>query len=158
MTCGQAWWLILGICALRLTYSKCTHTAVNTHTHTHHEHTPGAVGSHLCCSTQGVVVGSMPCSRAPQSWYWGWRGRCTFPHLQFLPAPRLELTTFRLRVWLSNPGVSNSSICLLLLFLLLFVYNNIVFIIIIICLSIICLVFVKLKSIIYCSKVLTKCM
>ncbi len=146
------------LCSAINLFKVHTHSSEHTHTHTHHEHTPGAVGSHSCCSTRGVVVGSMPCSMAPQSWYWGWRGRCTFPHLQFLPAPRLELTTFRLRDRLSNPGVSNSSICLLLLFVLLFVYNNIVFIIIIICLSIICLVFVKLKSIIYCSKVLTKFM
>ncbi len=38
-------------------------------THTHREHTPGAVGSHLC---------GQPCSRAPQSWYWRRRERCTF--------------------------------------------------------------------------------
>ncbi len=43
-----------------------------------HTHTPGAVGSHLCCGTQGAVGGSVPCSRAPQSWYWGWRERCAF--------------------------------------------------------------------------------
>ncbi len=35
VTYGQVWWPILGICALRLTHPKCTHTAVNTHTHTH---------------------------------------------------------------------------------------------------------------------------
>ncbi len=60
--------------------SKCTHTAVNTHTHTHthREHTPGAVGSVLCCSARGAVGGSVPCSTAPQSWYWRWRERCTF--------------------------------------------------------------------------------
>ncbi len=42
-------------------------------THTHREHTPGAVGNHLCCGARGAVGGSVPCSRAPQSWYWGWR-------------------------------------------------------------------------------------
>ncbi len=47
-------------------------------THKHRKHTPGAVGSHLCCGTRGAVGGSVPCSRAPQSWYWGWRERCTF--------------------------------------------------------------------------------
>ncbi len=62
-------WPILGISALHLTHPKCTHTAVNTHTHC--EHTPGAVGSHLCCGARGAVGGSVPCSRAPQSWYWG---------------------------------------------------------------------------------------
>ncbi len=48
------------------------------HTHTHREHTPGAVGSHLCCSARGAVGGSVPCSRAPQSWYWRRREHCTF--------------------------------------------------------------------------------
>ncbi len=47
-------------------------------THTHREHTPGAVGSHLCCGARGAVGGSVSCSRAPQSWYWGWRERWTF--------------------------------------------------------------------------------
>ncbi len=47
------WWPRLGICALRLTHPKCTHTAVNTHTHT-----PGAVGSHLCYGARGAVGGS----------------------------------------------------------------------------------------------------
>ncbi len=75
-TFGQVWWPILGICALHLTHPTCTHTAVNTPTH--HEHTHGAVGSHLCCGARGAVWGSVPCSRAPQSWYWGWRERCTF--------------------------------------------------------------------------------
>ncbi len=57
--------------------SKYTHTVVNTHTHTHREHTPGAVGSQYC-GARGAVGGSLPCSRAPQSWYWRWRERCTF--------------------------------------------------------------------------------
>ncbi len=47
--------------------------SARTHTHTH---TPGAVGSHLCCGTQGAVGGSVSCSRAPQSWYWGERALC----------------------------------------------------------------------------------
>ncbi len=67
VTCGQVWWPILGIRALQLTHPKSTHT--------HREHTPGAVGSHLCCGTRGAVGGSVPCSRAPQSWYEG--GECT---------------------------------------------------------------------------------
>ncbi len=59
--------------------SKCTHTAVRIkQTHTHCEHIPGAVGSHLYCGARGAVGGSVPCSRAPQSWYWRWRERCTF--------------------------------------------------------------------------------
>ncbi len=71
VTCGQVWLPILRICSLQLTHPKCTHTAVNTHTH--HEHTPRVVGSHLCCGARGAVGGSVPCSRAPQLWYW----RCT---------------------------------------------------------------------------------
>ncbi len=72
VTYDQVWWPILGICALHLTHPKCTHTAVNTHT-------PGAVGSHLCCGARGAVGGSVPCSRvSPQSWYWGWRECSTF--------------------------------------------------------------------------------
>ncbi len=47
------------------------------HTHSN-EHTPRAVGSHLCCGARGAVGGSVSCSRTPQSWYWGWRARCTF--------------------------------------------------------------------------------
>ncbi len=54
------------------------HTHSSEHTHTHCEHTPGAVGSHFCCGTRGAVGGSVPCSRAPQLWYWRWRERCTF--------------------------------------------------------------------------------
>ncbi len=53
------------------------HTHSSEHTHTHREHTPGAVGSQ-CCGARGADGGSVPCSRAPQSWYWGWRERCTF--------------------------------------------------------------------------------
>ncbi len=72
------------------------------HTHSS-EHTPGAVGSHLCCGTRGAVGGSVPCSREPQSWYWGWREYWTFTPPPTIPAgPRLELTIFRLRVQLSN--------------------------------------------------------
>ncbi len=59
VTCDEVWWPILGICALHLTHPKCTHTAVNTHTHC--EHTPGAVGGRLCCSTR-EVGGLVPCS------------------------------------------------------------------------------------------------
>ncbi len=83
MTYGQVWWPILGIRALHLTHPKCT----DTQQWTHREHTPGAVGIHLCCGARGAVGGLVPCSRAPQSWYWGWRERCIHsPHLQFLPA------------------------------------------------------------------------
>ncbi len=58
--------------------SKCTHTAVSS------EHTPGAVGSH-CSSTRGAIGGSVPCSRAPQSWYWRRRECCSFTIPTFNP-------------------------------------------------------------------------
>ncbi len=45
MTCGQVWLPILGICALHLPILSA-HTQQWTNTHL--EHTPGAVGSHLC--------------------------------------------------------------------------------------------------------------
>ncbi len=55
------------------------HTHSSEHTHTPWTHTPGAVGSHLCCGARGAVGGSVPCSTvSPQSWYWRWRERCTF--------------------------------------------------------------------------------
>ncbi len=52
VTYSQVWWPILGICALHL-----THPSVHTQqwTHTHREHTPRAVGSHLCCGARGTV-------------------------------------------------------------------------------------------------------
>ncbi len=81
VVCGQVWWLILGICALHLHSS---------------EHTPGAVGSQ-CCGARGAVGGLVPCSRAPQSWYWRWR-EC----LLFTPPPTIpagpEIRTHDLRV------------------------------------------------------------
>ncbi len=71
--------------------SKCTHTAVSSE-HTHCEHTPGAVGSH-CFSARGAVGGSVPCSRAPQSWYWRRRECCSFTIPTFNPC----------RTWDSSP-------------------------------------------------------
>ncbi len=74
---------------------KFTHRAVgkwSAHTQ-QRTHTPRAVGSHLCCGTRGAFGSSMPCSRAPPSWYWRWIEHCTPPPT--IPAgPRLELTTF----------------------------------------------------------------
>ncbi len=94
VTYGQVWWPILGICPLHLTHPDYTHTAVNTHS----EHTRN-------CGARVAVGGSVPCSRvSPQSWYW-WVERALYIHslhLQFLPDLRLKLTTFRLRVRLSN--------------------------------------------------------
>ncbi len=74
----------LGICAPHFCWEMAFNPS-KVHTHSS-EHTPGAVGSHLCCSARG---GSVPCSRAPQSWYWGWRESAVQSlsrHLQFLPA------------------------------------------------------------------------
>ncbi len=49
------------------THPKCTHTVVNTHP------------EQLAFSgARGRVGGSVPCSRASQSWYWRRRERCTF--------------------------------------------------------------------------------
>ncbi len=101
VTCGQVWWPILWICALHLTHPKCTHTAVNTHTPWTHTRSSG-----------------QPMLRRPGiSWGFGvlLKGLTSVvvlkveraldihsPHLQFLPDLRLEPTTFRLRVRLSN--------------------------------------------------------
>ncbi len=54
VTCGQVWWPILGICALHI-----THPSVHT--------------QQPMMRCRGAVGGSVPCSRASQSWYWGWR-------------------------------------------------------------------------------------
>ncbi len=70
--------------------------------HTHNVNTTRTVGSHLCCGTRGAVGGSVPCSREPQSWFWGWRERCTFTPPTIPAGPRLETATFGLWVRLSN--------------------------------------------------------
>ncbi len=116
VTCGQVWWPILGISALHLPIQSA-HT--QQWTHTHREHTPGAVGSHLCCGARGAVGGSVPCSRAPQSWYWGWRERCTFTPPTYNscwtwdsnPQPlgyESDSLTIRPRLPTSHPAVNNS--------------------------------------------------
>ncbi len=69
-----------------------THTHTQQWTHTHREHTPGAVGSHLCCGARGAAGGSVSCSRAPQSWYWRRRERWTFTPPTYNPC----------RTWDSN--------------------------------------------------------
>ncbi len=82
--------------------SKCTHTAASSE-HTHCEHAPGAVGSH-CSSARGAIGGSVPCSRAPQSWYWRWRECCSFTIPTFNPCRTCDSNPqpFGLQVWLSN--------------------------------------------------------
>ncbi len=73
------------------------------HTHSS-EHTPGAVGSHLCCGTWGAVGGSVPCSRAPQSWYWGWRESA----VHSLPPPTIPAgpETRTRNLWITSPTLS----------------------------------------------------
>ncbi len=93
-----------------VTHTRNLCTVFNPFTvHTHSsEHTPGAVGSHLCCGARGAVGGLVPCSRAPQSWYWdGESAVHSLPHLQFLLDLRLELATFWLRVRLSNQATTS---------------------------------------------------
>ncbi len=71
---------------------QSAHTAVSSEqTHTHREHTPGAVGSHLCCSARGAVGGSVPCSRFSPHWWWKERWKFTPP------------TYNPCRTWDSNP-------------------------------------------------------
>jgi len=81
-----------------------THARTHAHTHTHtHTHTHRAVGSHICCSTQGAVGGSVPCSRAPQSWYWRWRECWLFTPHTYNPC----------QTWDSNPQpLDNKSVSL----------------------------------------------
>ncbi len=95
VTYGQVWWPILGICALQLTHPKCTHTAVNTHTvNTHPEQWSAiyaaAPGEQLGvrCLAQGIEGGESAVHSLPSP---------TIP-----AGPKLEPTTFRLRVRLSN--------------------------------------------------------
>ncbi len=105
LTYGQVWWPILGIRALHLTHPSA---------HTQQwKHTPGP-GTHTRSSGQPFMLrrpgsswGSVPCSRTPQSWYWGWRERWTFTHPQFLPARDLnsqpldyEYDSLTIRPWL----------------------------------------------------------
>ncbi len=93
---SQVWWPILGIRALPLSIQVHTHSS-------EHTHTPGAVGSHLCCSAQGAVGGSVPFSRAPRRCIEGGRSAVHSLPPPTIPAgPRLELTTFRLWVRLST--------------------------------------------------------
>ncbi len=106
------WWPILRICALHLTVN----------THTHREHTPGEVGSHLCCGPRGAVGGSVSFSRAHQSWYWRWRERCTFtpPHPTYnssqtwdsnLQPLDYESDSLTIRSWL--PYISRQNIAII---------------------------------------------
>ncbi len=97
VTCGQVWWPIHGICALILTYPKCTHTVVNTHkpwTHTRSSGQPFMLqrpGSGALLKGTSVMVLRME--------------RALYIHSPppTIPAgPRLELATFGLQFRLSN--------------------------------------------------------
>ncbi len=82
----QVWWPILEIGALHLTHPSA-HTqqwVVNMHPEQWAAIAP-APGEQL--------GGSVPCSRAPQSWYWGWRECSSFTIPTFNPC----------RTWDSNP-------------------------------------------------------
>ncbi len=96
VTCGQAWWPILGICALHLTHLKCTHTVVNTHTH--REHKPGALGSQ-CCSARGAVGVSVPqgLTSVVEESDWRWKRALVIhsPHLQSPPDLKLKPATLK---------------------------------------------------------------
>ncbi len=80
--------------------SKCNNKHTHTPPHTENTH-PEQWACILYCGTRGAVGGSVPCSRAPQSWYWGRALYIHSPHLQFLPNLRLEPMTFGLQVRLS---------------------------------------------------------
>ncbi len=95
---SQLWWPILGIRALHLPIQVHTHSSEHTHTHTHYEHTPGAVGSHLCCGARGAVGDAVP----RQGIEGGEGAVHSLPPPTIPAGPRLELTTFRLRVRISN--------------------------------------------------------
>ncbi len=99
VTYSQLWWSILGIHALHLPIQVHTQQW----THTHREHTPRAVGSHICCSAWGRVGGTGPCSRAPRHGIEGEESTVHSLASPTIPAgPRHWLATFRLRVRLST--------------------------------------------------------
>ncbi len=99
VTYGQVWWPILGICALQLTHPKCTHT-VNTHPEQWAAIYAAAPGEQLGvrCLAQGHL------SRGIEG---GESAGYSLPPPTIPAGPRLELTTFGLLVWHSNPVVLN---------------------------------------------------
>ncbi len=137
VTYGQVWWPILRICALQLTYPKCTahthtHTHTHTQTHTHssehthtrthtqqwthsseHTHTQQGTHTHTHTHTEhwaafmlrhrGAVEGSVPCSRTPHLWYWGWRECYTFTPPTYNPC-RTEIQTHNL--WIESDSLT----------------------------------------------------
>jgi len=94
----QKWWPITRNLNSAFNPSKCTHTPWK-HTHTYREHTPGAVGSQ-CCGARGAVGGSVPCSRATQSWYWRWRESAGYslPPPTIAAGPETRTRDFRVSI------------------------------------------------------------
>ncbi len=94
MIYGQVWWPILGICALQLTHPKCAHTQQWTHTR--------SSGQPFMLRRPGSSWG-FGASRAPQSWYWRWRERCTFTPPTYNSC-RPETRTRNL--WITSPPLT----------------------------------------------------
>ncbi len=71
--------------------------------HTHREHTPGAVGSHLCCGAgEQLGVRCLAQGHLSRDIEGGESAVHSLPPPTIPAGPRLELATFRLRVRLSN--------------------------------------------------------
>ncbi len=71
----------------------------------HCEHTPGAVGSHLCCGARGAVGGLVPCSRAPRRIIEGEESAVHLLPPPTIPVgPRIKPATFGFQVRLSSLG------------------------------------------------------
>ncbi len=68
------------------------HTHSSEHTHTVNTHLEQWAAIYFCCA-RGAVGGTVPCSRAPQSWYWWWRECWLFTPPTYNPC----------RTWDSNP-------------------------------------------------------
>ncbi len=103
VTYNQVWQPILGIRALHLPIQSA-HTRSS-------EHTPRAVGSHLCCGSRGAVGDSCPylaqghISRGIE----GRESAVYSPPPPTIPAgPRLDLANFGLRIRLSNHSATTS--------------------------------------------------
>ncbi len=81
------------ISALHLTHPKCTHI--------HREHTPGAVGSHLCCGARGAVWGQCLAQGHLSRGIEGGRERWTFTPPTYNSCRPGDCCTFETKVF--NP-------------------------------------------------------
>ncbi len=80
----------------------CIYPIQSAHTHSS-EHTPGAVGSHLCCGARGAVgVQCLAQGHLSRGIEGGQSAVHSLPPPTIPAGPRLELATFGLRVRLSN--------------------------------------------------------